>query len=562
MTDTDYQWFEDFRKTAAFETLHKRPIAYFCAEFAVSDFLQIYSGGLGVLAGDITREASDQKLPMVAVGLYYRKGYFHHDIVDSKVQLRNFPNTSPEKAGFFKVVTADGSPLLIQVPIADHTIQVQAWGLQIGSVTMYLLDSGVSGNSEEDKDITDCLYVPDKSIRFRQEVILVIGGVRLLAALNIYPSVYHLNEGHSALSVFEIAEHEVKKHGNDFLSTLMQARDRLVFTNHTLLPAGNESYSVELIKKELEQFQKEIQFPIENLIKLGMSDVDEFFSMTSLALNMSASVNAVSVLHAEKAAEIWPDHPMEPITNGIYIPKWDSILPHEDIWKQHQNNKDVLLKVIKESTGQSWGVDELLVGWAKRIVAYKRPLALFEDLKRFLETVKNTDRPVKIVMAGKAHQNDLEAVAVLKELDHLISTELKGHVVYISNYNLDLAKLMTTGCDIWLNTPIVGYEACGTSGMKAALNGVLPLATRDGWGSEVNMFGIGWDLASNNVGTSILDELEYNVLPMYYSQDKTEWISHMKNARELIQTQFSSTKMLRKYIEKMYMKSIEVNHET
>lgn len=561
MHDQHALWFETFRKTDAYKKLHDRPIAYFCTEYAISDYLQTYSGGLGVLAGDIIREASDQKVPFVAVGLFYRQGYFHHEIGHPGVVLRNRAHSTPEEAGLTNVLTPGGTkPLKVLVPIENRQIYVQAWRLQLGLVSIYLLDTDVAENNPDDRRITDRLYVADRNVRFKQEMILGIGGLRIIEALSIHPSVLHMNEGHSALLTLEHVQHEMNEHKTDFMTQLPKSRDRLVFTNHTLLPVGNERFAEELVKLFLTAFAREVGVDIDEIMKLGKTSEEGVFSMTSLAFNMAATVNAVSKLHAEKAKIIWPERPMIPVTNGIHISSWDGILEHENLWVQHQYNKDVLLRLIKETSGQVWGRDDLLLGWAKRVVAYKRPLALFEDLERFMKLAKNSERPIRIVMSGNAHETDLEGAAFLSQLEHLIANELNGVVVYLSNYQTGVAKLLTQGCDVWLNTPIVGYEACGTSGMKASLNGVLPLTTRDGWVSEVELFGVGWALNSDEITKSIMDELEFNIAPIYYQAGRAGWIQQMTNARELILKEFSATKMLRTYIEQMYLKSIEVVH--
>jgi starch phosphorylase len=274
--------------------------------------------------------------------------------------------------------------------------------------------------------------------------------------------------------------------------------------------------------------------------------------MTMLAMRSAGKTNAVSKLHARKAKEIWTDHPMMPITNGIHIPTWDMI-GDNPIWEKHRENKRKLLQLIAERTGMVWSEDALLLGWGRRMVRYKRPLALVERLKQFGEMARNLEHPVRVVFAGISHPSDDDGKELLEELQYRLESDLKGVAVYLPHYNLELSKIMTAGTDVWINTPVVGFEACGTSGMKAALNGSLPLSTRDGWVDEIEMLGIGWGLADSDLTEQMLDVLQGQVLPLYYKKDShgvsSDWVTMMKNARDLIKNQFSMTRALRQYLE-------------
>lgn len=558
--NSDTDWFTAFRTSKEYAQLFSRPIAYFSAEYAFFEHEQTYAGGLGVLAGDFLREAADQALPVVAIGLYYNQGYSYHEAFSKGEVLKHTISKTPEQAGLIPVVTDTGERLIIQIPLADKALFVQAWLKKLGSVSVYLLDTTISQNDTNNQNITQRLYTSDKETRFKQEMVLGIGGMRLLQALSIHPIVYHLNEGHSALLLYEIAHHEMTRHGKSFLEELRQARDRTVFTNHTLITAGNDTYSKEMVSVLLSQYAKDAQIPVEELVSLGAIQDTSLFSLTTLALRMSGKVNAVSNLHAQKAAVIWPDHPMLPITNGIHLPTWDSDGANIKLLEQHQRNKQQLLSYIAEKTGEQWNQETLLLGWARRMATYKRPLALFADIKRFVSLAAKTNREIKVVLAGQAHESDTDGAAALVQLQELITTTCKGMVVYLPDYRLSLAKMMVSGTDVWLNTPVVGFEACGTSGMKAALNGSLPATTNDGWVAEVNLYGIGWMLDSENVTKSLLDVLERDIVPLYY-EDKTHWHENMQHGRELILHEFSATKMLRKYIEYMYTEAIDTQHE-
>lgn len=557
--NTDASWFTTFRTTKEYALLFSRPIAYFCAEYAFFEHGQTYAGGLGVLAGDFLREAADQQLPVVAVGLYYQNGYLHHDAFSADVVLRHTIAKTPEAVGLIPVLTDTGDRLIVSVPYSEKAVFAQVWLKKMGSVSLYLLDTNVSQNDIAQQSITERLYPADKEMRFKQEMLLGIGGMRVLQALHINPIVYHLNEGHSALLVFEIAHHEMQRHGKGFMEELQQAKQRIIFTNHTLTAAGNDTFSKEMVSALLMRYAEEIQVPSEELVSLGVVKDTSIFSLTTLALRMASKVNAVSKLHAIKAKEIWPDNPMVPITNGIHIQTWDTIQDDERVVGKQEENKKALLSYITEKTGVTWDEKTLLLGWARRMTSYKRPLALFEDANRFATLSTNTSRPIKVVLSGQSHETDDEGAHMLKKLQELITTSLNGSVVYLPDYTVSIAKMLVCGTDVWLNTPVVGFEACGTSGMKAALNGSLPASTKDGWVDEENIYGIGWVLDSEHVNISLLDILEQQILPMYYD-GKAMWSENMKHARQLIKNEFSTTKMLRKYIEILYKDAIDTQH--
>jgi starch phosphorylase len=283
-----------------------------------------------------------------------------------------------------------------------------------------------------------------------------------------------------------------------------------------------------------------------------------------LSLRHATMINAVSKLHAHRANEIWTNHPMLSITNGIHIPTWDKMANLTDgnsWWQQHLERKKVLLAHIKEETGNDWQANQLLIGWARRIVNYKRPLALFEDLAAFKSIAQNSERPVKIVFAGLPHPDDRIGVEMLNQILRMAAGELNGTVVYLKDYTIDLGAMLTSGCDVWLNTPIVGYEACGTSGMKASLNGTLPMTTPDGWAAEVNLDEIGWALASENIKDSLLSTLRDKIVPGYYNRDTNglpaEWINKSLKARQLILDSFSATRMLKQYVDNMYVRILD-----
>lgn len=559
--DAPLKWFEEFRKTAEYQALVKRPIAYFCAEFALGDNIPTYAGGLGILSADIIREALDQKLPFIGIGLYYHEGYLCKQIEREGVAVKTRIRTAPEDVGLEPVLNEKKEPVLITVPIQDRKVYARAWKWLQSGVAVYLLDCDLPQNDPLDRHLTNRLYTYDKEMRFKQEILLGIGGFRLLWALGLKPQIYHLNEGHSAMLALEMAQHEVIRHGGKYFDQIQHASEHIVFTNHTLVAAGNDVFSNDLVAALLTGYAKEIAVPVSELVNLGLVQETSIFSMTILALRMSKHINAVSRLHMKKAAEIWTDHPMDAVTNGIHLGTWNEILSDTTIWDEHQKNKRALLRYIKEQTGVTWGENDLLLGWARRIVGYKRPLALFEDLERFKRIAIQTGKPVRVVISGHANENDEKGIRILEELHNLTQGPLKGTVVYLPDYRTATARLLTSGCDVWLNTPVVGFEACGTSGMKAALNGVLPATTRDGWIDEVELYKIGWTIDSDNITKSILDVLEHDIIPFYYEKDQNmvpqRWVENMKNARALIVNRFSTARMLQEYITKFYIPMIE-----
>lgn len=583
------KWFEEFRKSQDYLQFKDRPVAYFCAEFALLSDSPTYAGGLGVLAADMLNEAADQSLPLVAVGMFYEEGYLHYEIQNDGTVLKHPSRKSASEYGFSQVKDKYNKPLIITIPLQGRNIKVQAFEKQIKTVRILLLDTDIAENDQEDRNINNRLYVANKETRFKQQMVLGIAGLRFLEALKIHPYVYHLNEGHSALLSFELAHHEMNEYKGAFLEELKRTKQHIVFTNHTLLAVGNDTFNSDLVSALLTDYSNQLRLPVMDLISYGTVKDSSIFSMTLLAMRMATHVNAVSKLHAKKAAEIWPDHPMIAVTNGIHLGTWDSMkvkseklkvksdgggsaninnfsfdndITAGDLWLRHQENKRELLRSIKDNTGKVWNENHLLLGWARRMVPYKRPLALFQNREKLLRLLEDSNRPVRIVLAGSAHESDKEGAALLLEIKKLMDTNFGEYITYLPNYNINLAKVMTAGSDVWLNTPVVGFEASGTSGMKACLNGVLPASTKDGWLAEVELYGIGWSLDSDNITESLLNTIEHQIVPMYYFRDREglpgAWVENMRNSREMILNEFSATRMLKEYISGMYLPSIKM----
>lgn len=542
-------WFNNFRQSEEYNRLKDHPVAYFCAEYALRPEMSIYAGGLGVLAGDMVKVAFKQHFPMVAVGLYYHCGY--QDVPGEKLACDAVAEKLT-KLGIEPVLNEKGEKLVLDIPSGDGTIKIQAWKFEQNTIPVYLLDSNIEANSTEDKAVCSQLYAPDRETRIKQELILGVGGFRLLEALNIYPSLYHLNEGHSAFISLEVIRSMILAHGVSFAEAVKLAKDRIVFTNHTLIYEGQDFFDPELIGQELKSYTEDLKTSMKEIVDLGL-DGAKLFSMTNLSLKTSCRSNAVSKIHAAKAADLWPGYNMIPITNGVFLEGWDKITNEESIFAEHLGLKKELLEFVNSKYGTDWSENDFIIGWARRFVNYKRPLALFENVKKYLEMIGRAKCKVRVIFSGLPHPADQSGQEMVRQLKNLASGELKDQLVFIDDYNTVVSSKMVAGCDVWLNTPHVGFEACGTSGMKAALNGVLNVSTNDGWLAEIDTKKVGWELDDEKISQSLLQTLGNQVIPMYVG-NKEEWVEKMKSAREEIINNFSASRMLKEYIEKLYSK--------
>jgi starch phosphorylase len=538
-------WFESFKQSEPYSKLKQNPIAYFCAEFALVENLPSYAGGLGILAGDYVLETAEQDFPLVGIGLYYQKS-----------QNNQNETSEPDGTKFtLELLKSGPDKLLITIPIEDRDVQAQVWKWQKKNSCVYFLDTNINENTPTDRLITEQLYAEDREIRLKQELILGIGGVRLLQKLQIFPSVYHLNEGHSAFLIIELLGQEVKN-GLNIGEAFTKIKERLIFTNHTLVLEGQEMFTPEALTRNTRKLCQELNLDILNIIEKGRAkSEDNMFSMTTLALNSARLTNAVSRIHGEKARELWSQYPIIHITNGIFIPRWDRI-KSEDIVAEHMKNEENLLKIIRQTHGEHWKKEALLVGWSRRFVPYKRPLALLEDVSKLEEILKLFKNKIHFVYSAPLDDNDVNKNEFLKKIAELMNGELKGFLTFIPHYNIKVAEAMVAGCDVWLNTPIVGREACGTSGMKAALNGTIPVSTNDGWVCEIPLNDFGWLINDQNITTDLLEKLKNEIIPTYetflHNKLSSDWLDKMKKSRNLILTDFSTARMLREYIEKMY----------
>lgn len=556
-----------------------RRIAYFSMEVAVGQSMPTYSGGLGVLAGDTLKSCADLRVPIVGVSLLYRKGYFDQRLSERGEQHESPVQWRPEH--FLRLL-----PEVVEIELEKRRVRLRAWEYHIVGMTGYvvpliLLDTDVEGNADYDRTLTDYLYGRDDWYRLAQEIVLGIGGVRMLAALG-YSGVrkLHMNEGHAGLLVLEL----LRRQSGTALKELDfdSVRSQCVFTTHTPVSAGHDRFEYDLVKRALGEM-----VPFDVLRMLGGQDR---LNMTLLALNLSRYVNGVAKRHEEVSREMFPGYPIHHITNGVhswtwtsesfkalydqYLPGWSNdpsmlrqviSIPREEIWNAHISAKSRLLALIKERTNVSLPGDTLTIGFARRATPYKRADLIFSDLDRLLELSKQ-DGPVQLIFAGKAHPKDYagkELIQRVFEVSRRVRDQMA--IVYLENYDIEMAKLIVSGVDLWLNTPQQPLEASGTSGMKAAHNGVPSLSALDGWWIEGHIEGVtGWSIGS--VGTAepgsdpvrkqdaeeLYQKLGGDIAAVFY-QDRRRWIDVMRNSIALNASYFNTHRMVQQYVTNAYL---------
>ncbi len=523
----------------------EHPVAYFCAEYGVHNSLPLYSGGLGVLAGDHLKSASDLGLPLVAVGLLYHYGYFRQRLSREGWQEEFYGETDPDQLPLHQVNAKDGTPLLVEVLIRERRVRAQVWRADIGRVPLYLLDTNIAANEETDRWVTGHLYGGDRETRIVQEMLLGIGGVRLLRKLGVEPHVFHLNEGHSAFLTLELARELIQSQGLSFAEAAKLVRQRSVFTTHTPVAAGNDEFEVELLSRSFgADYEKELGLTHAEFVALGRinpGNSDEPYGLTPLAIRMCRSTNGVSRKHGEVSRalwqKLWPEDaveqvPITHVTNGVHAPTWVAPLmgslyekhvgsnwpkqvrdragwaeaiariPDEELWAAHLLLKARLVAFIRQrsflarvSAGETAEYIEaarkmfeprvLTIGFARRVAGYKRWNLLLKDPERLLRLINNDERPVQFVFAGKAHPQDQTAKLILQEVARWeTSTGVGDRSVFLQNYDHEIARQLVQSVDVWLNVPRRPLEASGTSGEKVAMNGGLNLSVLDGWWLE------------------------------------------------------------------------------
>jgi starch phosphorylase len=598
----------------------ERPAAFFCAEYAVHVSLPLYSGGLGVLAGDLLKAASDRALPLVGVGLMYHRGYFRQRIELSGWQQEYWVDTDPERLPAALVTADDGAPLTVRVPIHGEIVTAQIWRVDVGRVPLFLLDAERPENGPLARWITSQLYVGDSDTRLGQYALLGLGGMRALQALGIDPGVVHLNEGHAALASLELAARELAR-GASFDDALAAAGERTVFTTHTPVPAGNETYPREQVLEALGGYAAQAGIDPEAVVRLGRTHPDsphEPFGVTQFALRTSRAANAVSARHADVAREmwhaLWPDRPaervpIEHVTNGVHTATWlgkpmralldrrlgEGWIRHvadpavwaavdeigdDELWAVRREQRERLVAFVHdrapfdrltrgeareyvEAAAHSFDPDALTIGFARRFATYKRLDLLLRDPERALALV-NRERPVQIVIAGKAHPRDDAGKQLIQRLLALRGSPGAQHrIVFLHDYDLEVAARLVEGCDLWLNVPRPPLEASGTSGMKSAINGGLQLSVLDGWWAEAAGDDVGWSLSGEvdadhaaqdaRHGAELLRLLEQEVVPAFYDgSPPARWIERMRRSFRTIGPRFSADRMVADYAERIY----------
>lgn len=541
-------------------TKDKNPVAYFCAEIGIDSELPTYSGGLGVLAGDLINTAADMDYPLVGIGILYKgKEFIQHITGDGHEEQRD--SQFDHDSSFLIQTTKDGKPLIIEISLDNTKVQVKSYHIRLSdNAVVFFLSTDVDRNPPEWISDMDALYRGDTNSQIRQQILLGVAGVRLLNQLDMKPRLYHINEGRPSLIIWEIASNLMTEKGVSFEEAWKLAKEKIVYTNHTLVAAGNLEYPINEIEKWASIFSKTLNESCELLIKDGLTNHNTF-SITKFALNTSKKHSAVSKVHAKYAKESWPDYDWVSITNGVYLPRWQDSdfrnpnLSDQEMWDLHMTKKRELVETVKKRTGFEYDPNRLVVSWARRLAEYKQPRIIFKDLQRLKKILFNQSMPVQILFAGNSHSADPNAKNIIEEIIACMSTELSGHAIFIPNHNISLANNLVSGSDVWLNTPKGDLEACGTSGMKAISNGVLNCTVVDGWTHEVNWEGIGWKLDPKNVSNNFYDLMENDICPMYYKRNEngipSEWIERMKKSIELSEN-FNSEKMFKEYIEKLY----------
>jgi len=541
-----------------------RPVAYFCAEYGLQADLPLYAGGLGVLAGDTVKETADQNFPLVAVGLLYRGGKAIQNVDESGWPNEIDLDIDPVKSGFEHVYAIDDSdqPLFVRIHLTTTDVWARVWKRTVNNTTIYLLDTDTDQNEPEERGIAKALYYGSEEFLVKQQMILGIGGVKLLRFLDIHPVLYHVNEGRPAFLYWEVIRGLMDKESLSYKEAAQKAKEMIVYTNHTLVKAGNQSYDKSILENYGVYYAKKMGVGVEELLAPGFEKGAATFNMTRFALNTARKASSVSQSHFELSKNIWPDYDWVNITNGVHMPTWqDSEIGQADkaqteiLWQVHAKKKQELVDFVQQRTGFGYDPNRLVISWARRFAGYKRPTALFEDIKRLVAIVKDKDKPVQLLVTGKAHPTDTAAKKLIQEVIGYMKDQLSGNALFIPNYDLDVSRYLVRGSDVWLNTPVVGQEACGTSGMKAIANGVLQLTVEDGWTAEVDWHDIGWTLDSNHLTQTLYFRLEDDVIPMFYHRNEAgvpvEWVERMRRSIELAE-RFSTTRMLTEYKEKLY----------
>jgi len=602
-------------------------VAYFSAEFGIHECLTIYSGGLGVLAGDHLKSASELGIPLIGIGLLYRLGYFRQYLNMDGWQGERFPETDFYNIPIKPVLNEKGKDLVISVEFPGREVFAKLWEVTIGRITLILMDTNIDQNSLEDRSITDQLYGGDTEMRVKQEMMLGIGGVRALKAMEKKVTVYHMNEGHAAFLSIERMRDAIEHEGMNFAQALEFVSASNVFTTHTPVPAGNDRFDPELVHLYFSSFYKKLGLSQEEFLALGRENIEdkkESFCMTVLALKCAAGCNGVSRLHGEVSRNMWkgiwptlPDHevPIGHVTNGIQIlswtsdemmrlfnrylgPRWienptdDSIwkniddIPDSELWRTRDRSRERLVGFVRkklkeqllarglpmkeaERSNSVFDPEALTIGFARRFATYKRATLILRDLNRLESLLRDKERPVQIIFAGKAHPRDNMGKELIKQVIHLSNDErFRDKIVFLEDYEINIARYMVQGVDVWLNNPIRPKEASGTSGMKVLPNGGLNISVPDGWWDEAYTADNGWAIGRGEEyeDHALQDEVEswhlYNILekevkPAFYNRGidglPREWLFKVRQSMQTLTPVFNTNRMVKDYTEKYYL---------
>ena len=607
------------------------PIAYFSAEFGLHESLPIYSGGLGVLAGDHLKAASDLGIPLVGVGLMYRQGYFVQELTEDGWQLESYPNYDFHQMAATPVKDPNGNPLSIQVPLGTRELKAQIWLVQVGRIHLYLLDSDIPENDPELRTVTARLYGGDRKMRIRQEILLGVGGLRALRAVGIKPKACHMNEGHAAFLSLEHTRQVMADHGLSYREAREAASSGHVFTTHTPVPAGIDRFEPKLVQDHLGWMAAELGISMGEFLALGResgaSEKAEF-CMPILALRTSFRSNGVSKLHGEVARGMWQSYwpgvprqeiPIIHITNGVHTRTWivmemaelfDQYLglnwaeappgadiwhrveeiPPSELWRVHVRRREHLVGTVRrrlcdqlrhrgappaeiKAAEEVLDPEALTIGFARRFAPYKRATLILRDLDRLASLLRNTERPIQFIFAGKAHPADGAGKELIKQLCATCArTEFRRRMVFLENYDMRLARILVQGVDVWLNNPLRLHEASGTSGMKVLANGGLNLSCLDGWWPEAYNGENGWAIGDGRIyddlafqdhieSESLYNLLEREIIPLFYERTVDDvprkWIARVKESIRSNCPVFSTIRMLREYAEKLYFPALE-----
>ena len=603
--------------------------AYFSMEYGIGEGLPIYSGGLGMLAGDHMKSASDLDMPIIGVGLFYKQGYVQQVLNREGWQNEEYPDNDWAHMPVERVKGADGNDITVDIPLANENVKACVWRVPVGRTSLYLLDTNLQENTPAQRAITEKLYGGDRENRIRQEVVLGIGGVKALSAMGIKPTVYHINEGHSAFLLFQRIIDIMKEKNLSFAQAREIVWASSVFTTHTPVIAGNEHFDPALVRKYMQRYADEMRISWDEFLSIGKEKPESAtFCMTVVALRLSAYCNGVAKLHGVVSREMWRnlwpglpiiEVPITSITNGIHSSSWISHehnelyrkylfnndqqgeidpsnvkawekmkdIPNEELWAVHNERKNKLIDLVQERLGRQLkrqGFDVmtvkkgskvlkpnvLTIGFARRFATYKRATLLFKDLNRLAQIVNNPTRPVQFVFAGKAHPADTAGKEFIKLIVGLTQNDprFKGKIVFVEDYNMNTARYMVQGVDVWLNNPIRPMEASGTSGMKAALNGALALSVLDGWWDEVGPCEFGWSIGGPEnyksdaerdavEAESLYSLIEQEIAPTYYAQNEKgisdAWLNLMKESIRQIAPVFNTNRMVKEYYERFYI---------